>query len=400
LRNIIYILYFYMIICIIIGCTSLNKKEKNIVLIISKKINKIEKKLKPIILWNSYIGEGIGKYYSYLHPANIGMLIFAADRYGVVKAINSLNGKKIWIQDLSISTGIMYKNNSALLSGGITASNKKLYIGSERAKVYALNIKDGNILWKSNVAGEVLSTPVIVSSYGLCLVHTSNGILQALNTYDGKIKWIVNLDIKNITIRGESTPTIIFGTTIIGGDNGIISSILLKNGQIIWQQHISYPSGITEITRINDIHSTPVIVNGIVYAIAYNGNIAAMDLRSGQIMWSQEIGSITNLLVKENSLYIIDQNDFLIAINTYDGMPLWCKKYLHSNITSIVLYKGYIITGDLQGYLHWINPYNGILVNKLKLNSSGFISTPIIANTNLVVETKNGIIYACIYKNK
>jgi outer membrane protein assembly factor BamB len=38
----------------------------------------------------------------------------------------------------------------------------------------------------------------------------------------------------------------------------------------------------TEIDRLSDVDTTPVIVNGVVYALAYNGNLTALDLRSGR----------------------------------------------------------------------------------------------------------------------
>lgn len=63
-----------------------------------------------------------------------------------------------------------------MLSGGITVSGDRLYIGSERGQVYALNTSDGAIARQAKAAGEALSRPVV--SDGLVLIHTSNGMLQ------------------------------------------------------------------------------------------------------------------------------------------------------------------------------------------------------------------------------
>ena len=56
--------------------------------------------------------------------------------------------------------------------------------------VYALNTADGAIARQTKVAGEAISRPVV--SDGMVLVHTSNGMLQALNEADGAVKWTVN----------------------------------------------------------------------------------------------------------------------------------------------------------------------------------------------------------------
>lgn len=45
---------------------------------------------------------------------------------------------------------------------------------------------------------------------------------------------------------------------------------------MIWQQRISQATGSTEIDRLSDVDTTPVIVDGVVYALAYNGNLTAL----------------------------------------------------------------------------------------------------------------------------
>jgi outer membrane protein assembly factor BamB len=199
-----------------------------------------------------------------------------------VKALNADDGKEVWSINLAEKSG-WFSRAPALLSGGLTVSGGRVYVGSEKAQVYALDSGDGSIVWQTRVAGEALSRPVV--SDGLVLIHTANGQLQALNDADGAVKWTVNLDMPALSLRGESAPATSFGAAIVGGDNGRVNAVLLQQGQMIWQQRISQATGPTEIDRLSDVDTTPVIVNGVVYALAYNGNLTALDLRSGQIMW-------------------------------------------------------------------------------------------------------------------
>lgn len=111
-----------------------------------------------------------------------------------------------------------------------------------------------------------------------------------------------------LSLRGESAPAVAFGGAIVGGDNGRVSAVILNQGQLIWQQRISQPSGATEIDRLSDVDTTPVIVNGVVYALAYNGNLTALDLRSGQIMWKREIGGVKDLIVDAGRIYLVDRS--------------------------------------------------------------------------------------------
>lgn len=353
----------------------------------------VENQFTPEKAWNTSVGNGIGDFYSNLHPAWQDSTIYAADRHGVVKAVSADDGREVWKVDLSEKTGFFSSNIPALLSGGLTVDGAHLYVGSEKAKVFALNTSDGSIAWQAKVAGEALSRPVI--SDGLVLVHTSNGMLQALNEADGAVKWTVNLDMPSLSLRGESAPATAFGAAIVGGDNGRVSAVLMRQGQIIWQQRISQATGATEIDRLSDVDTTPVIVNGVVYALAYNGNLTALDLRSGQIMWKREMGSVNDFIVDANRIYLVDQNDRVVALNADGGVTLWTQSdLLHRNLTAPVLYNGYLVVGDSEGYMHWINADDGRFVAQQKVDSSGFQTTPVVASDKLLIQAKDGTLYA------
>ncbi|GDX04973.1 outer membrane protein assembly factor BamB [Buttiauxella sp. A111] len=353
----------------------------------------VENQFEPEKSWSTSVGSGIGDFYSNLHPAWQDGNIYAADRRGTVKAVNADDGKEVWSIDLSEKTNFYSSNLPALLSGGVTVEGAHLYVGSEKAQVYALNTSDGSIAWQSKAAGEVLSRPVV--SEGLVLVHTSNGQLQAFDEADGAVKWTVNLDMPALSLRGESAPAVAFGAAIVGGDNGRVSAVLMKQGQLIWQQRISQATGATEIDRLSDVDTTPVIVNGVVYALAYNGNLTALDLRSGQVMWKRELGSVNDFIVDANRIFLVDQNDRVIALNADGGVTLWTQSdLLHRNLTSPVLYNGYLVVGDAEGYMHWINADDGRFVAQQKVDSSGFQTEPVVASDKLLIQAKDGTLYA------
>lgn len=372
------------------GC-SLFSGEEDVVKM--SPLPKVENQFTPDTHWKTSVGKGSGEFYSNLHPAVANGVVYAADRHGKVKAVNLSDGKEVWSVDLAERTGFFSANRPALLSGGVTVANGHVYIGSEKAQVYALNAADGTMAWQTQVAGEALSSPVI--SDGLVLVHTSNGILQALNESDGSTKWTANLDIPSLSLRGESAPATAFGAAIVGGDNGRVSAVLMEQGQMIWQQRISQVTGATEIDRLNDVDTTPVVVGNVVYVLAYNGNLSALDLRSGQELWKREFGSVNDFVVDGNRIYLVDQNDRVVALSTEGGVTLWTQSdLLHRNLTAPALYNGYLVVGDSEGYLHWLSVDDGHFVSQQKLDRSGLRSVPIAAEGRLFIQAKDGTLYA------
>ncbi|HGN1705664.1 TPA: outer membrane protein assembly factor BamB [Providencia rettgeri] len=360
--------------------------------IIMAPLPQVENQFSPSIVWDKSVGNGVEQFYSELSPAWDGSAVYAADRKGLVKAFELDSGKEIWSVDLSERTGFLSANLSALLSGGLTVDGDKIFIGTERGTVVALNKEDGQVVWDVEVAGEALSKPVV--SNDLVLIHTSNGQLQGLDVNSGEIKWTVNMDTPSLSLRGESAPAVAFGAALVGGDNGRVNAVLLSQGQLIWQQRISQVTSSTEIGRLNDVDMTPIIDDGKVYAIAYNGTLAALDMRSGQILWKRELGSVNNMVLSGENLYLVDQNDRVLSVRKSDGVTLWTQEdLLNRGLSAPEMYNGYLVVGDKEGYLHWLDMNTGGFVAQNKLNSSGIHSRPVVASDKLMVQTKNGTVY-------
>lgn len=329
--------------------------------------------------------------YSLLGPINYDNAIYAASRSGQVKAIDLLNGHTIWDKNLSKST--LFSSKTALFSGGVSADDKYVYVGSERAVVYALDRNDGNVIWEKPVKGEVLARPI--SSEDKLIVYTASGNLQALNRNTGEDVWDVMLEVPPLSLRGNSTPTIAHGAAILGDDTGHVNAYYINDGQLIWQQRISHPSGSTEIAKLNDVDSTPVIEGNLAYAIGYNGNVVALDLSNGQIVWRKEMGSTHSFAVDNQHLFVVDQDDNVQAVSKNGGTVFWTQAdLLHRQLTDPVLYENYIVLGDFEGYLYWLSKDNGEVVAKTQVSSSGLISKPLVVDNKVIVQAKNGDIYA------
>ena len=371
----------------LVGCSLFGKEEEIVQVSPSPTVNNqfsIQQVWRNSTAGNTHI-------YSLLGPINYDNAVYVASRSGQVKAVDLSNGHTIWDKNLSQST--LFSSKTALFSGGVSADDKYVYIGSERAVVYALDRNDGNVIWEKPVRGEVLARPV--SSADKLIIHTANGNLQALNRNTGADEWDVMLEVPPLSVRGNSTPIIAHGAAIFGDDTGHVNAYYINNGQLIWQQRISQPSGSTEIAKLNDVDSTPVIEGNLAYAIGYNGNVVALDLSNGQIVWRKEMGSTHSFVVDSQQLFVVDQNDNVRAVSKNGGAILWTQAgLLHRQLTDPVIYENYIVVGDFEGYLYWLDKDNGEIVAKTQVSSSGLISKPLVVDNKIVVQAKNGDIYA------
>jgi len=346
----------------------------------------------PKIAWTSSIGGGVDKYYSQLKPAVNENAVFVAARDGEVKALSIKNGKKLWSIDLGDHESNA-TNRSARLSGGIGLGGDTLYIGTENAQIFALDATNGNIKWLTKVSGEVIAQPVYDSS--LVVVHTSRGELIALDSSSGEKVWGLSSAQPKLTLRGSATPSIAQGGIIFGRADGYVAATLLKNGQPLWQIPVSRPFGATELDRLADVDMKPVIVNGTVYILGYNGNLVAIDLLKGELLWSKKYSGFTDLTVSGRDIFMTDYRGYVFSINRNDGEQRWVNKELaYRNVTGVTVANDYIVVGDAEGYLHWIDRDNGQFVAQQSLDSDGLYIEPVATSTHLYLQTRSGDLIA------
>lgn len=361
---------------ILAGCAS---EEDTIVM---APLPQVDSQFTPSSEWSTSIGDGVGHYFSKLSPVMANDTLFVASRDGLVKALDPENGKQKWQVNLE-------EDVVARLSGGITAAYENLYIGSENGEVIALDQDTGDVIWRIEVGGEVLAKPIADS--GLIIVNTSRGTLIALDESTGEQRWALSTEVPNLTLRGDSTPTAIGGGVFWGTANGRLAAAIVERGQLIWQQPVGTPKGATEIDRLVDVDSSPIVLGGTLFTVGYNGQLIAIDLRSANPIWKRNYSSATDIATDGSRIFVITEKDHVVAVDARSGTELWENSKLeYRQLTAPVLVDNYLVVGDTLGYLHWMDRSTGEFVAQQFVDDSGFAVGPTLLSDGYVITTRNG----------
>jgi outer membrane protein assembly factor BamB len=346
----------------------------------------------PQIAWKKHVSDGIDKYYSQLQPVADRDAVYAASRDGVIKAFAVENGKRLWSTDFS-DDPVNKLNRSARFSGGITLAGDCLVIGTENAQVLAFDKSSGALKWRADVKGEVVAQPAYAD--GKVVVHTTRGDLIALDSNSGEELWSLSNKQPNLTLRGSAAPSISQGGVVFGRADGFVSVALLSTGQPLWQLPVARPHGATELDRLVDADMKPIISNGIVYTLAYNGNLLAIDLFQGKQLWSRNYAGYSDIALSGTTLYLTDYRGFVYAVDRNSGKELWVNSQLaYRNVTGVTVANEYLVVGDGEGYLHWINRDNGTFAAQQELDSEGLYMQPIATDGYLYLQTRSGKLIA------
>ncbi len=352
--------------------------------------------ISPVKVWSHGLGSGVKHYASSLTPLIVNDTVYAASREGLVAAYDLPSGKRKWLFDLRKPDGTsawssfsdIWSGDNARISGGLSFGYDKLYFGTENGDVVALSAQ-GQLVWRVEVKGEVLARPAV--GEGLVVVATGAGTVIALHPDSGEQRWQFESEQPSLTLRGVSEPIIEAGGVIYGSGNGHVGVLIADRGYQAWEEQIAVPKGSTDLSRLVDIDAKPVVRNGVVYSIAYNGELVALELRSGRQLWKREYASFRNLTSAADTLYLVDSTGRIYAVDSRNGTELWSQMGLHKHyLTAPVVYKNYLVVGDNQGNLHWLDRSSGDFVARQSMDSSGFYAAAVTDGSYLLVQSRNG----------
>ncbi len=341
------------------------------------------------LVWDASVGVGTDGKTLKLVPAIGSGRIFAADRDGLVQARDLATGSLAWeveVQD--------QHENALHFSGGPGVGTSAVVLGTNDAEVVALSIDNGAQLWKTNVYSEVMAVPVIVS--GIVLLRTTDGAVLALNEKTGQKVWSYEHTVPALTVRGIGTPLVIEDTIIEGHDNGKLTALQLSDGKYVWESSVTIPKGRSEVERLVDIDVDPIESRGVIYIASYNGGIAAVSILDGDVLWRNEaLSSYTGLAQDDQHLYMSNTDGHVLQLDIRTGSSLWEQKDLHGRrLTAPAIYPGYVVVGDIEGYVHWLSTTDGHQLARVKVADDAIEAKPIIVGDTVYVYAKDGALAA------
>jgi hypothetical protein len=176
-----------------------------------------------------------------------------------------------------------------------------------------------------SVDGSAESAPVVVK--GVVYANSAAGRLDAFDELTGTGKWSLSL--------GSGVPTVPSYVMTPAVDNGMVYDIANDSSLVA----INATSGV-KLWSASAIVQEPValvVANGIVYVTDAYGSLWAFDATTGANLWSRGLGSGvgSRIPVVANGLVYVNAVDSagLSAFNATTGVPLWqTSNYSGSNV--------------------------------------------------------------------
>ena len=287
-------------------------------------------------------------------PTVSANLVFFGGLDSTMHAVEIQTGKLIW----SFKTGGEIRSTVCL-------SGEEIFFYSGDAFVYCLNQKTGKLKWKFQTKGGLLgdrrhdfadyfqSSPVINGDR--LFIGGGDERVYALSVKDGQVLW-------TFKTHGivHTTPALDATRIYIGSFDGYLYAIDQRDGRECWKfktvGHAYFPDG--------EVQGSPVISNGVVYFGARDYNLYALDSSTGTTRWNKRFpyGWAMALAPLDSVIYAGTSDDrVLTALDAKTGTELWRSEVGFNVFGPCVYSASMAYVGTLAGKLHGIALRDGVI---------------------------------------
>ena len=271
-----------------------------------------------------------------------------------------------------------------------------LIVADNIAKYYALNLNNGEIKWsKNNLAP--FNSQIKIHKNKFFIIDFSN-TLRCFSLEDGKELW--NIKTENSLIRSQKKLSMVIVKNLLYFKNSIgdISAVDIKDGDLLWQlptqSSATYDSSFL-------LETSDLITDGNTLFFSNNKNqFFSIDLKTGSFNWKNKVNSNLRPSLIGNYIFTVSSEGYLVVIEKNSGNIIKMtdtfrslKKKNRNKIKPVGFVIGinniYLTTDN--GRLIVIDIKTGKTNSILKIDNDK-ISRPFVLNKKLFVVKDNAII--------
>ncbi|TFG05187.1 MAG: hypothetical protein EU536_02775 [Promethearchaeota archaeon] len=307
---------------------------------------------------------------NYWFEANIclgpdGAIYVANDDFFLYKLTKE--GKPVWA----------YRTGFLIWSAPSFGNDGSVYIAGFDHILYALDMETGQLKWKTNLHGSLVSSPC-VGEDGTIYQGAFSGKIFAVDGKNGSVRW--EFDTKgHIYASAAIAPD---NTVYIGSTNGTFYAFEGKTGNVKWTYYIGDAIRASASIGPDPEAKSPYLI----YFGGGDGAVYAID-PDGHIRWSYDtLVKATNTDYPNiNASIALGDNGLVVASSTGDVIWLSYDYYLTRNAPGIT-HGAEMLTAETGAFWHHVTPGGRLLLEPLKAAILD-IDPPNVINLRLLIHS-------------
>ncbi len=270
-----------------------------------------------------------------------------------------------------------------------------LIVADNIAKYYALDINSGDLIWTMNNVAP-FNSQIKIYKEKIFVVDFSN-TLRCFSIKDGKELW--NISTEKSLIRSQKKLSIVIVDDVLYFNNSIgdINAVDIDKGELLWQ--LPTQSSLVYEAAFS-LETSDIVTDSNSLFFSNNKNqLFSIDLETGNFNWENKINSNLRPSLVGNYLFTISIEGYLIIVEKNTGNIIrvtdifnnYKKKRDKIKPVGFIIGLNNIYLSLSNGRLLVIDIITGKTISILKIDNEK-ISRPFVLDSNLFVVKDNAII--------
>ncbi len=305
--------------------------------------------------------------------------VVVADRNGLVLVLDALSGRET----------SRFELKRELVSGAAVAG-ERILLGTGEGTLLAIDRHTGKTLWETPLTSVTLEAAQVGGD--TAVVRTNDSRLTGISVKDGSLLWSSTRLQPQLTVRDTGSMQVVGNEAVmVGMPAGKLVVTSLASGTTLWESAVANPRGATELERVTDVVSRPVLNGNDVCAVAYQGRVACFEARTGNLSWAREISSSRGVAMDVKNVYVTGEDGTVSAFDRTSGRNVWKLEDLKNrNVSGPVMLGRYVLVADVDGYAHLLSNESGAIVGRVRMDVDGWTGQPVSLGDSVLVQGRNG----------
>ena len=321
----------------------------------------------------------LGPTHAMLVPRAVAGRVFVANAGGTVAALDAATGQDIWRINLAQA-----------LDAGVGTDGQMAAVITQGHDLVAL--RDGQEIWRVRLPARSFSAPLVAGQR--VFVLTADRTVRAFDGQTGASLWVMSRPAEPLVLS-QTGALLAVGDTLVAGLAGRLVGLNPINGIVRWDVPVATSRGTNEVERLVDVVGPVSRVGNSVCVRAYAAAVACVDAGAGTVAWTRTAQGTTGLHGDNRWVFGTETDGRVRAWQRVDGETGWNMDRLRYRSLTAPLAAGRVVAvGDADGFVHLLARDDGSEMTRLTTDGSAIETAPVLAGDVLLVQTRNGGVYA------
>lgn len=223
-----------------------------------------------------------------------------------------------------------------------------LYVNNQRGETIAIRAHNRQVVWRRQTAQVYDSTPAIAGDR-IIVGSFRPGDVQALDRQTGRRLW-------RLVAGGpvESSPVVVNGLVYATSKDRRVYAIDERTGRVRWA-----------VATGGDIKDSPSVVGGLVYVGNYAAEVLALNARTGAVRWRRALGGVlgdriySSIAIADGVAYFATVRGHVYALDARTGTTRWQQTIPGYVYSTPAISGGRLFIGNYQGEVHAFDARTG-----------------------------------------